>query len=213
MTPETDTLSLLRTKLHRPRITGDLVLRPRLQKRLDRQCDRPLTLIVAPTGYGKTTLAVSWLETCDQPNAWLALDPDDNDLMRFLGYFLASVQSIFPDSMLDTLALLRAGGRQPPRDALTRSLINGLDQIEQPFVLVLDDYHEIRRMDVPHVLTELLRHPPHALHLMLLSRSDPPLPLTALRARGQVTEIRTRELRFTVEETAAFLQRLGAPAD
>ena len=213
MTSEVDNLSLLRTKLHRPRVTGDLVLRPRLQKRLDRQCDRPLTLIVAPTGFGKTTLAASWLERCDHPNAWLTLDSGDDDLIRFVGSFSAAIRTMFPDSMLNTLALLRAAGRQPPLDALTHSLLNELDQLEPPFVLVLDDCHNIQQVEVYHLLGELLRHPPRALHLMLLSRSDPPLPLTALRARGLATEIRTHELRFTAEETAAFLQRLGVPAD
>ena len=101
----------------------------------------------------------------------------------------------------------------PPLDVLARSLINELDQIEQPFILVLDDYHAIQNMDVHHLLTELFRYPPRALHLVLASRSDPPLSLTTLRARGQATEIRTQELRFTEAETATFLQQLGIPAD
>ena len=96
MATETDTLPLIRTKLYRPRITGGLVPRPRLLERLEQRRDRPLTLVVAPAGYGKTTLVTSWLETCDCPSAWLSLDEDDNDLALFLSYFLAAIQTMFP---------------------------------------------------------------------------------------------------------------------
>jgi LuxR family maltose regulon positive regulatory protein len=212
MATETDTLPLIRTKLYRPRTTGDLVPRPRLVEGLEQRRDRPLTLIVAPAGYGKTTLVVSWLATCDCPSAWLSLDENDNDFKLFLSYFSAAVQTMFPDALDETSALLQAA-ILPPLDVLARSLINELDRIEQPFILVLDDYHVVQSMDVHHLLTELLRHPPRALHLVLTSRSDPPLPLTTLRGRGQVTEIRAHRLRFTEAETAAYLQQLGMPAE
>jgi LuxR family maltose regulon positive regulatory protein len=212
MATETETLPLIRTKLYRPRITGDLVPRPRLVERLEKRRGRALTLVVAPAGYGKTTLVTSWLATCDCPSAWLSLDEDDNDLALFLSYFSAAIQTLFPDAVRETSALLGAA-TLPPIDVLARSLVNELDQIEQSFILVLDDYHSVQSMDVHHLLTELFRYPPRALHLVLASRSDPPLPLTTLRARGQATEIRTQELRFTEAETATFLQLLGMPAD
>ena len=212
MATETDTLPLIRTKLYRPRITGELVPRPRLLERLEQRRERPLTLVVAPAGYGKTTLVTSWLATCDCPSAWLSLDEGDNDLALFLSYFSAAIRNMFPDAVGETSALLDAA-RLPPPDVLARSLINELDQIEQPFILVLDDYHSIQNMDVHHLLTELLRYPPRALHLVLASRSDPPLPLANLRARGQATEIRTQELRFTEAEAALLLQKLDMPAD
>jgi LuxR family maltose regulon positive regulatory protein len=212
MATETDTLPLIRTKLYRPRITGDLVPRPRLLERLEQRRDRPLTLVVAPAGYGKTTLVTSWLATCDYPSAWLSLDEDDNDLVVFLSYFSAAVQTIFPGAVGKTSALLNVA-KMPPLDVLARSLINELDQIEQSFTLVLDDYHAIQNMEVHHLLAELFRYPPRALHLVLASRNDPPLPITRLRARGQATEIRTHELRFTEAETAMFLKQFGMPAD
>ena len=127
MATETDTLPLIRTKLYRPRITGDLVPRPRLLERLEQRRDRPLTLVVAPAGYGKTTLVASWLATCDCPSAWLSLDEDDNDFALFLSYFSAAVQTMFPDALEETSALLQAA-ILPPLDVLARSLINELDQ-------------------------------------------------------------------------------------
>jgi LuxR family maltose regulon positive regulatory protein len=205
--------TLLRTKLHRPPITADLVARPRLHQRLDLRRERPLTLVSAPAGYGKTTLVSSWLETCDWPNAWVSLDEDDNDLFLFLSYFLAALQTMFPEAGRDTQALLKAA-TLPPTPVLARSVVNEMDELETPFVLALDDYHLIREQSVHDLLTELLRHPPQSMHLVLTSRTDPPLNLTRLRARSQVIEIRTPELRFSQAETAAFLEEgLGAPVD
>jgi len=212
MASETDILPLIRTKLHWPRVTGDLVPRPRLLEQLEQWRDRPLTLVIAPAGYGKTTLVTSWLAACDCPSAWLSLDKDDNDFVLFLSYFLAAIQTMFPDAVEETSAWLSAASL-PPLEILARSLINELDQIEQSFILVLDDYHSIQNMDVHHLLAELLRHPPHVQHLVLASRSDPPLSLATLRARGQATEIRIHQLRFTEAETATFLRQLGRPAD
>lgn len=212
------TFSLLRTKLHRPQITQDLISRGHLLDRLSRRRQRPLTLVSASAGYGKTTLISSWLERMDGAtppvlNAWLSLDKDDNDLNTFLNYFLAAIQTVFPEAGQETAHLLRAPSL-PPLSVLSRSLINELDQIETPFILVLDDYHYIQDVAIHELLTGLLRHPPRSLHLVLVSRRDPPLPLTKLRARGRVTEIRLNELRFTVAETSAFLQKImDAPID
>jgi LuxR family maltose regulon positive regulatory protein len=212
MATEMDGLPLIRTKLYRPRLTGGLVARPRLVERLEQRRDRPLTLVVAPAGYGKTTLVSNWLATCECPSAWLSLDEDDNDLALFLGYLSAAIRTMFPDGLEETRILLQAASL-PPRDVLARSLINELDQIEPSFILVLDDYHTVQNMDIHQVLAELLRHPPRPLHLVLVSRSDPPLPVTQLRARGQATEIRTQALRFTEAETATFLRSVGMQAD
>ncbi len=162
----TDTLPLIRTKLYRPRITADLVSRPRLLERLDWTQGRPLTLVVAPAGYGKTTLVSTWLDTTDRPNAcgvpteirvtglpgrWLSLDENDSNLSLFLTYFLAATRTIFPDAGPGTEALLRAV-TLPPIPVLARTLINDLDQLEGKFVLVLDDYHLIRERAVHDLL-------------------------------------------------------------
>jgi LuxR family maltose regulon positive regulatory protein len=213
MATETDTLPLIRTKLYRPRITADLVPRPRLLEHLEERRGRPLTLVVAPAGFGKTTLVSSWLEACECPSAWLTLDENDNDLGLFLSYLLAAIQSIFPDACHDTQAMLKAA-TLPPIPVIAGTLINELDQLQDPSILVLDDYYLIQNMAIHDLLSEVLRYPPPALHLVLASRGDPLLPLTTLRARSQITEIRAPELRFTKSETAAFLeQQLGTPAD
>jgi LuxR family maltose regulon positive regulatory protein len=185
----------------------DLVARTQLLQQLEQNRQRPLTLVCAPAGYGKSILVSHWLETCDCPSAWVSLDDKDNDLRQFLSYFLAAVETLFPDALRKTRALIEAT-TLPPLSRLTESLINDLDRIERAFVLVLDDYHRIRANPIHNLLTELLRHPPQRLHLVLAGRNDPPMPLHSLRALGQLSEIRLQDLRFTSAETAEFLQHL-----
>ena len=198
------TFPLLRTKLYRPSLGEDLVLRPRLLERLEERRSRPLTLVSAPAGYGKTTLVNSWLDACDCPSAWLSLDEYDNDLAVFLSYLLAAVQGAFPESELKTLALMKAHSI-PPVPVLARSLANDLERLEPPFILVLDDLHYIQEMAVYDLLGELLRHPPRSMHLVIATRGDPPLNLNSLRAKRQMTEIRLPDLSFTLAETSAFM--------
>jgi len=129
----------MRTKLTRPPVSSRHVHRPHLLERLDRGRHRPLTLVSAPAGYGKSTLVSCWLESCDTPGAWLSLDENDNDLLTFTAYLIAAVQTLFPAACRDTEALLSAPDA-PPVPVLATSLLNELDRIEQPFLLVLDDY-------------------------------------------------------------------------
>jgi LuxR family maltose regulon positive regulatory protein len=146
-----------------------------------------------------------WLQECSSPHAWVSLDKNDDDLHLFLNYFLAAVQTMFPDAVSETMTLVNAP-TLPPLSVLTGSLVNELDLIEQDFILVLDDIHLIREESVYKLLTELLRHPPPSMHLVLIGRRDPNLPLASLRAKKQVSEVRLLDLRFTMEETAEFLQ-------
>jgi LuxR family maltose regulon positive regulatory protein len=213
MEDKTSDISLLRTKLYRPPVPSDHVDRPELIKRLEKGRQRPLTLVSAPAGYGKSTLVSAWLETCGCPSAWVSLDEDDNDLRQFLSYFLAALRTIFPASGRKTQVLLNTPDL-PPVSVLARSLTNELDQTEQDFILVLDDMHRLREESVHELLSELLQHPPPPMHLVLAGRHDPFLPISNLRARGQVTEIRLEDLRFRAAETAAFLQEvLGDQVD
>ena len=207
MTEKSPNIDIIRTKLYRPPVTKDLVPRSHLLERLEYCRQRPLTLISAPAGYGKSTLASSWLEASDCPGAWVSLDEDENDLRLFLTYLVAAIQMLFPEAGQQIQALLNAT-ELPPGKVLAHTLLNDLTQIEEPFILVLDDYHRIHEEAVHDLLEELLHHPPHSLHLVLITRRDPQLSLPALRAKGQVTEIRLQDLRFSTEETAVFLQRV-----
>ena len=205
--------SLLRTKLHRPRLPWNYFHRQHLQDRLDRSLQRPLTLVSAPAGYGKSSLLAHWLEVCDIPNGWISLDKDDNNLYLFLSYFLGAVHTLFPGAVQKTEALLNSPQLLPTK-VLSRSLINELDQIDHFFILVLDDYHVISEKAVHSVISEFLQHPPASLHLVISSRFDPPFPLARFRARSQMDEIRIRELRFSSEEIGVFLERLlDTPVD
>lgn len=195
------------TKLHRPPLPGDCVHRPRLLKQLDEGRRLPLSLVSAPAGYGKSTLVSNWLENCDCPSAWVSLDEDQNDLHLFVDYFIHAIKTALPEKDLETQALLSAR-TLPPVSVLSRYLLNDLHDVDETFILVLDDYHLIHETAVHDLLTELLRNPASAMHLVLLTRRDPPLPISTLRARGQLTEIAVPQLRFTPAETQAFLEKV-----
>ena len=208
---ESSSSNLISTKLQPPQLTSDYIPRPRLFRRFDRQ--RRLTLVSAPAGYGKSTLLSSWLEILDCPTAWLSLDENDNDMAVFLSYFIAAIQTEFPDIGGNTLTLLNSA-QKPPLQTIATSLINELNFIEQAYVLVLDDYHLIQEKRVHDLLAKILLHSPRTLHLVLASRVDPPIPLASLRARSQVMEIRAQDLRFNETETAALVEKLlGTPID
>ncbi len=197
---------ILLTKLHRPDIVKDLVPRPRLMERLENQYQCALTLISAPAGYGKSTLVSSWLETCNYASAWLSLDGDDSDLSVFFNYFLAAVRTLFPRACSRSLALLRAP-ELPPLSLIAGILINDLTNIKKPFILVLDDYGYIHNPNIDELLNELLKHEITNLHLVILTRRDPPLSLNTLRAKGEIKEIRQSDLHFTASEISAFLEK------
>ena len=198
---------ILRTKLHRPSPPSDLVPRVRLLERLDAGRVRPLTLVSAPAGYGKSMLVSNWLEKADWPSAWLSLDEADSDFRQFLGYFVAAVRSIFADACEQTGNLSNAHSL-PSAGAVAATLANELDELAQPIFLVLDDYHRIHASSpVNDLLDQLLARPPFPLHLVIVSRRDPPLNLVKLRAQGQLNELRMQDLRFSQQETQSLLQK------
>src|SRR5512143_4047819 len=192
------TPSLIYTKLQRPRVGSRLVARPHLLRRLN--AAHGLTLVLAPAGYGKTSLLSTWLETCPQPAAWLSLEERDNDVAVFVGYLLGALSAITPVLTPATLSSVDGATLLPP-DQIARRLLNDLSTITDEIILILDDYHAIQQQAIHDFMIELVRHLPRALHLVIASRHDPPLPLASLRARGHVTELRAAHLRFTPEET------------
>ena len=207
MADRSNDIPLIRTKLQRPQVVGDHVHRVQLLERLDQRFQRPLTLVSAPAGYGKSTLVSCWLETSDLPAAWLSLDETDNNLHLFLSYLLAAVRKISPEAGKEIRTILN-GPELPPLSILTGILINELDQIKQTFIITLDDYHVIHNHEIHDILIAILKHPPQSMHLVLATRIDPPLPLSSLRARGEMTEIRVQDLRFSIQETAEYLQKM-----
>ena len=201
---------VLMTKLYRPSPRAERVVRQRLFTRLDEGVSGTLTVIAAPAGFGKSTVLADWLnhrETTSDMIAWLALDAADSDPNRFLRYLIAALQTIAPPigrSVLNLLDTVQA----PPIEIVMPLLVNDLLGLPNPSILVLDDYHVLDAPAIHQAVGFLLDYLPPQLHLVIATRMDPPLPLARLRARGQLTELRADDLRFTVEETTAFFQEV-----
>ncbi len=197
-------LPLLATKLNIPPLRHERVSRPRLIARLHRGFAGPLTLVAAPAGFGKTTLLSDAVRLSQISVAWLTLEADDADPIRFARYLLAAIQRVIPQLGMTATSLLDSP--QPPAlETVISLLINDLAAHVADVVLVLDDYHVLESPVIDSALRFLLDHLPPTLHLVIGTREDPPLPLTRLRARGQLTELRAADLRFSVTEARTFL--------
>lgn len=198
---------ILTTKLFIPQPRVDLVRRPRLVERLDDGKRGKLTLVSAPAGYGKTTLVSAWAHSSTDPATWLSLDENDNDVARFLTYYIAALQQIEPGIGGDILAALDSS--QSPQIEILRTLLaNEIAKIEHQFTLVLDDCHQIANQEIHETLEFLINHQPQEMHLVIIGRVDPIFSLSRLRVGGQLTEIRSNHLRFTKMEATAFLNDL-----
>ena len=216
--PSELSIPLLATRLTPPRLPLWLVERTRLLHDLDAVCTHPLTLVSASAGSGKTTLLSAWvaatrLQTSKelapivQPAvAWLSLDALDNDPIRFWTSCIASLQNCLPSLGVEALALLHAR-EAPPLSTILVTLLNEIMQLDREAILVLDDFHLISEPPIHEGLLFALDHLPANLHLILATRTDPLLPLSRLRARGQLLEIRSGDLRFTQPEATTFLLR------
>ena len=219
---------LLQTKLYVPRLRPFRVPRPHLIKKLNQgiQQGSKLTLVSAPAGFGKTTLVNDWVKQMEQSASWLSLDEGDNDLVRFLSYFVAAlnqidgpVPSAYSGQALSkaegtkavigegTLVMLRSP-QLPPITAVLTSLINEIAAISHNIILILDDYHLIDAPPIHDVLSFLLENQPPHFHLVIATREDPPFPLSRMRVRGHLTELRAADLRFTPSEAAEFLNQV-----
>ncbi len=220
------TATLLQTKLYRPTPRPDLVPRERLREQLfaglwtGQAFARKLTLVAAPAGFGKTTLLADFgfsivdfgrapqSKIQNLKSVWLALDEADNDPVRFLRYVIAALQSALPE--IGTTGSRLELATPPALEEVLAGVINEITAGGSPIILTLDDYHVITHVGLEQLLTFLLDHQPPNLHLIIASRSDPALPLARLRARGQLLELRARDLRFTETEAATFFtQTMG----
>jgi LuxR family transcriptional regulator, maltose regulon positive regulatory protein len=231
-------MPLLISKLHPPHLPSTLVARPDLFARLDTGIAHKLTLLSTPAGFGKTTAISQWLternthpisaeppmaaeETPHLTNAlyqqaaWVALDAGDNDPVRFWRYLIAACQSFHTDLGRGALTLLFSA-LQPPfelpsQEIMLTFLLNDITHYVSSGLLILDDYHIITEPRIHAMMTFFIDHLPASLHVILLTRSEPPLPLVRWRARGELHDIRTADLRFSPEETAMFLQLAVSP--
>lgn len=198
--------SLLITKLRPPKLGSEIISRRRLRDRLRAGLAGPLTLVIGPAGYGKTTALVAVFADYAGPWGWLSLDEHDNDLSTFIEYLVGAIQTTYPEAGRATLSLLRQP-RPPSPDLLARTLANELAALPQGFALAIDEFDVIRDPLIHALLDALLRHPTAALHLVIAAREQPVLALGRLRSRGLLTEIDTDLLRFTRGETQTFLER------
>lgn len=205
--------SLLATKLYIPAVRPNLVPRSHLVERLNDglQPGRKLILISAPAGFGKTTLLVEWLECKEGRQSpsnvgWFSLDDEDNDPVRFLAYLTAALQRAGATTAEGCLVVPALSQPSWPRAVLV-PMINQIASMSRSVVLVLDDYHVVEQQTIHDAISFLIDHLPPNLHLVIAGRTDPPLPLARLRTRGQISELRQADLRFTPQEAAAFLNR------
>ncbi|MEZ4769673.1 MAG: hypothetical protein R2844_14735 [Caldilineales bacterium] len=215
--------SLLATKFHVPHQRVELVARPRLLGQLDSglRDGHRLAIVSAPAGYGKTTLVADWLTNHQSGSAdlrarnlWLSLETADDELLRFMRYFLAAFRRADKSLGANALPMLEMPSL-PPLHALLDELLNDLAAWDAPLLLVLDDYHVITDPQIHGALEYFLDHQPASVHLILTTRTDPPLSLARMRARRQMTEIRARDLRFTTDEERSLfgLARLPLAED
>ena len=194
---------LLNTKLYTPPLRPDLVPRPRLDVRLDEGSNRKLTLVSAMAGFGKSTLVSGWIAERGVQAAWLSLDQGDNDPVRFWMYLIAAIQTIHKEIGVEARQIISAPQLRSTEPVVI-SLINDISQLAENLILVLDDYHVIEAAQIQEDLSYLLEHQPPNLHLILITRVDPPLSLARLRAHGRLVEIRARDLQFSSEEATTL---------
>src|SRR6266498_2148126 len=196
--------NILHTKLMPPRLQSSAIQRDDLLSRLDNSLGKKLTVVAAPTGFGKTTLVSMWMASRDFASAWVTLDENDNDPSRFWTYVISALRTF--DSAVGKSTLSALIALQPPSfQTLLTPLINDLAQMTQPCVLILEDFHSIASKEISASFSFLIQNLPRSLHLVLISRTSPDLPLPILRARNELLEIDTNDLRFNLQETASFL--------
>jgi LuxR family transcriptional regulator, maltose regulon positive regulatory protein len=201
--------SLLSSKLRPPPLPLKRVARPRLIQRLNEglEAGRQLTLFSAPAGFGKTLCACEWLEGLGKPLAWLSLERDDDEPGRFFTYLITALQGVDPRLGREITDVLGSGALPPP-DVISTALDSDITALERQLTLVLDDFQHIQEPSILQVLGTLVSKPASGLHLVLLTREDPPLPLARLRAHNRMTEVRAADLRFTIPEVNTFFNEV-----
>ena len=209
---ETSQDALLALKLTPTPVRATLVTRSRLLEALNRGIQYPLTLISAPAGWGKSTLLSTWVELLVEKEAsvaWVSLEKEDNDSSQFWIALISAVKNQFPYIGQEALALLRSSKSYRVKSLLA-SILHELTSISKPVVIVLDDYHVIKKTALHEAFAFLLEHLPPHVHIVIATRSSESLPLTHIRVQGRVFEIHAHDMRFTTDETEAFLRQVMA---
>jgi len=201
--------SILATKIAIPKSRPQIVPRERLIVRLNEGLEGKLTLISALAGFGKTTLASAWARTLLPSAAWLSLDESDDDIIRCLTYVVAALQTVDESIGAEAIEGLRHH-HFPAVEELLISILNQFCERSQPLVLFLDDYHFITTPAIHEMVFYLLDHMPAHMHIVIISRADPSLPISRLRARAELHELRQADLQFTPEEAADFFRQVMA---
>jgi LuxR family maltose regulon positive regulatory protein len=206
---------MLLTKLHIPSVGNNIVHRSELFEKLNLGLSRKLVLISAPAGFGKTTVVSDWINQNKIPAAWFSLDTGDNDPVDFLSYIISGIQSIHTTFGQDALKLLNSPNR-PSGESIAGLLINEILNINQNFILVLDDFHLIKSNEVLKLVSYLLEHIPGSIHIVILTRSDPALSVSRLRSQHQLVELRSSDLSFSANDIFVLFNKklkLGLSVD
>jgi len=196
---------ILKSRLRKPPLPVDLVVRHALLDQLDQIQHFPFTLVCAPAGYGKTTLLSSWLEQASQPYVWLNLREELSDDYWFLSYLVAALQDVYPIHVQE-LASLLSGSQTPSIETCAVVFCDMLYELESGLILVLNDYHLIINEKINHFIRSVVENAPEAFHLVMATRWNPALPLIQWRAQAQMIELRADQIRFQLQETCEFLQ-------
>ena len=199
-------LAMLLTKIHMPSPGKNLVHRSKLFEKLSMGLNRKLILVSAPAGFGKTTLISDWINHHKIPTAWYSLDKRDNDSTEFLNYIIAGIRNIKSDFGESSEKLLNAPVK-PNIESITSMLINDTITIEEDFILVLDDFHLINSPEIIDIVKFLLEHIPVQMHIVISTRSDPPLPIARLRSQNQLMEVRLADLSFSTNDISIFFNK------
>lgn len=197
---------LLTTKLYPPHPPIHHVIRERLHKRLSDALNCKLTLVTAPPGYGKSTIVSDWIRNQEINACWVSLDEGDNDVLRFWTYLTASLAKVHPE-MRGIYENLIQPSLMFSLEQMISNLINKLSDTPEQIVIIFDDYHNIESSEVHRSVSLLLQYLPSQIHICLMSRHEPPFPIGALRAKGQINEISSHELKFSMEEISAYLRK------
>jgi LuxR family maltose regulon positive regulatory protein len=167
---------------------------------------KPLSLVCAPAGYGKSMVISSWLESSKYKYIWISLSDSENEIKEFLDYLRTAIQNSFPNALGEFTDLVQSA-KLPRMELISETLINELDQITEDCVLVLDDYHLINNDNIHNLIDSWLQFPPSNIHLVISTRRDPPLKLNTLRLRNRINELRTSDLGFSLNEIVGLFEK------